>query len=897
MSIIHDARKVGLPDTSRATLILSLFILVSILPLFFTGAGASTDSRQAWSVVIEQVPTLWEDQAYIFTASVHGAPNDTVQGFSFSWDFGDQYSNTTNPDKVVQNGALSAGHTYTRLGIYTVGLSVSDSAGNISSASTKATVVNVVPRPDVKIERRSTFEDEPITFDASGTQDSPSDLAGLLFSWALDSEQASSFSSSKSMVRTYPQAGTHTVTLRVKDEHGVEVAKVMDFTVDDQPPLAIVSETTTASEGKAVQFDGRASVDTPSDMSKLTYSWDFGDGTVGTGPQPTHIFNGSGRFTVRLTVTDDDGASTWDQVIVTVQDSPPVAKASVTQVAGSDFVVLDASGSTDSPADTPYLIYDWKFDNQGLATGKVVTHRFGSIGDHTVHLTVTDPSGQTGETDIPVTVTAKTPTINIQPVDQVWEDAMTLLKADIVRDASEPYVYYQWEYDGIAESDWRMTNESKTEQFHYFHDTDVHKLRISVRGSNGAVAFDEITIQVLDVTPKADFTGEWLVLAGKGTTFDASESKDTVTDVPSLEYDWSFGDGTEGNGKVVDHVFASAGDHTVLLTVTDQHGLKGTIKKVITVVAGDLLARVGDKILTIDYSVSDLVDGTPGILPGEVIRVTGSVGLVPAWDGPDLLSSRSATVTVHVSGLNETWETTTARDGTFSVNAIAPFKVGKFDVRVVATMAPFSAEATSHHEVQTEQTAAGPVSMPLVAGAATATAGLIAIGAFGGTDLGRYKFFTLLIPLFTRLKRPRILDHFERGRIYEHIRKTPGDSYSSIRKALGLKNGALAHHLRVLEAHEYIISRRDGMYRRFYPKGMKIPEGRHKSIQEQLLEMIMANPKITQREIAEHMGIDRSTVNYHIKILMAMGVIRSEKDGKIKYYYFVGIKEPLPYEG
>jgi DNA-binding MarR family transcriptional regulator len=250
-----------------------------------------------------------------------------------------------------------------------------------------------------------------------------------------------------------------------------------------------------------------------------------------------------------------------------------------------------------------------------------------------------------------------------------------------------------------------------------------------------------------------------------------------------------------------------------------------------------------------------------------------------------------------VVGLTETWETTSSQDGTFSVNAIAPFKTGKFEVRVVANMTPFSAEATSQHAVQKEQSVAGPVSMPLVAGAATATAGLIAIGAVGSTDLGRYKFFTLLIPLFTRLRRPKILDHFERGRIYEHIRKTPGDSYSSIRKALGLKNGALAHHLRVLEVHEYIVSRRDGMYRRFYPKGMRIPEGGHKSIQEQLLEMIMANPRITQKEMAERVGIDRSTVNYHIKILMAMGVIRSEKDGKVKFYYFVGIKAPLPYEG
>jgi hypothetical protein len=41
------------------------------------------------------------------------------------------------------------------------------------------------------------------------------------------------------------------------------------------------------------------------------YDWDFGDGTVlaNGGPAPSHTYTRSGSFTIRLTVTDDEGCS------------------------------------------------------------------------------------------------------------------------------------------------------------------------------------------------------------------------------------------------------------------------------------------------------------------------------------------------------------------------------------------------------------------------------------------------------------------------------------------------------------------------------------------------------------------------------------------------------------
>jgi PKD repeat protein len=863
-------------------------------------AEAKTVSRQGWTVNIQQVPTLHEDEVHVFMASVPGASDMTITDLTFTWAFGDQYSNASDPDKVVALGNITATHTYTRLGTYSVGLTVRDSSGNVSSASVNVLVENVVPTPDMTIMRRSTFEDEPITVMATGNLDTPSDIPNLVFSWAFDIEPFSAYSSKTSVERTYPQAGTHTVSLKVKDEHGAEGVVTRPFSVDDQPPLAIAGKDVIAYQDRPVQFDGRKSIDTPSDIATLKFSWDFVDGTSANGPMVSHQFKKKGQSIVWLTVTDDDGASTSDQVRVTVLNSPPIAKVSILQIGGSDFVVLDGTDSTDSENDLPFLTYQWWFGDGVSGTGKTVTHRFGNTGTFSGELTVMDPEGTSSVASFDITVTARAPTAVIGPLDNIWVDQMTYIVANDIKSPDGGPVDAYWTLDGKnSEGSWsRLTNNQFVYNF-FSNDTEQHALRLYLRNGQGSVAFYDLQVRAKDPAPVANFKTDWLVLSDHSVTLDASSSRDNPSDMATLVYRWSFGDGTTANGMIVDHTYTRPGDYTVNLTVTDRFGVPNTIQRIITVLSEDLLTKFGGKVLTVEYSVVDTIDGKEGINPGEYIMVTGLVSPVQGWTGPDFLRQHTAVVTIHYWGLKQDYvqSTRTEPGGTFGIFVTAPTNAGKYTLEVTATIGFLTAQGASELEVKKEQTAASPVSMPIVAGVTTATAGLIAIGAVGGTDLGRYKFFTLLIPLFTRLRKARILDHFERGRIYEHIRKTPGDSYSSIRKTLGIKNGALAHHLRVLEVHEYIVSRRDGMYKRFYPKGMRIPEGKHKSIQEQLLEMIMGNPKITQKEMAERLGIDRSTVNYHIKILMAMGVIRSEKDGTVKFYYFVGIREPFPYEG
>jgi hypothetical protein len=64
---------------------------------------------------------------------------------------------------------------------------------------------------------------------------------------------------------------------------------------------------------------------------------------------------------------------------------------------------------------------------------------------------------------------------------------------------------------------------------------------------------------------------------GQIVPFNASASQDSFSDKASLNYTWTFGDGTTGYGKIATHRYLSNLTYCVSLTITDRGGLSNTV--------------------------------------------------------------------------------------------------------------------------------------------------------------------------------------------------------------------------------------------------------------------------------------------------------------------------------
>jgi PKD repeat protein len=161
----------------------------------------------------------------------------------------------------------------------------------------------------------------------------------------------------------------------------------------NEPPIASFSSSISY---RALNVDATGSTD--SDGTIASYTWDFGDSTTETGATATHSYTAAGAYPVRLTVTDNGGASTVTTRTVEVTDPPANAAptAAFSLQATPLSVTTDASASADS--DGTLTNYSWDFGDGGTGTGVTAAHSYVAAGTYTVTLTVTDNSSATGQT-------------------------------------------------------------------------------------------------------------------------------------------------------------------------------------------------------------------------------------------------------------------------------------------------------------------------------------------------------------------------------------------------------------------------------------------------------------------------------------------------------------------
>ena len=282
---------------------------------------------------------------------------------------------------------------------------------------------------------------------------------------------------------------------------------------------------------------------------------------------------------------------------------------------------------------------------------------------------------------------------------------------------------------------------------------------------------------------------------------------------------------------------------------------------------------------TIDVVPDGRANGTLVLTNDGDAEATVTLTLAaPAGVSDDLLTSARAVAahaivrvpfTIHLVARfapGATLEASAAARAPSGAASIAP---APFHILVVPPGVSGAAATTT----STSPPSSAPFVLALGAGAAVAA---------GGTALAltRRRWMLGIALLYTRLAPSRMAEQPRRARILEHLRETPGASLSELRRALGLANGALMHHVDLLERSGLVVSAMHGKERRVFLVGTPrtlVPEA---PLPERIVDALATRGRTTQGELAAALGVSRQALHYHVKRLALDGKIVARVEGR-----------------
>lgn len=154
-----------------------------------------------------------------------------------------------------------------------------------------------------------------------------------------------------------------------------------------------------------------ATVNTDRATPPVSYSWNWGDGTSGTGSVATRSFNRPGTYTVRFTASNN-GRSDTETCVVRVEGQPVAAEIVSIDASDTRFQVcepVEVEFEADVRGDEP-MTFQWDFGDGSTGIGEETEHTYTEPGTYTVTLTVSNPQGRSTRS---LTITAEPCTVGI----------------------------------------------------------------------------------------------------------------------------------------------------------------------------------------------------------------------------------------------------------------------------------------------------------------------------------------------------------------------------------------------------------------------------------------------------------------------------------------------------
>jgi predicted esterase len=407
-------------------------------------------------------------------------------------------------------------------------------------------------------------------------------------------------------------------------------------------PTSSVTITATASD-----LDGTIS----------TYAWTGAGGTITSPSSASTTVTGltAGSYTYRCTVTDNNGATSFDDVVINVAAAPnqsPTANAGQDQVITlpTNSVTLSGSGADQ---DGTISSYSWSKVAGGAATITSASSASTTVtglaqGTYTFRLTITDNNGGVATDDIVITVN---PAPNVNPTANAGTDQTITLPLSQVTvsgsgaDTDGSVTSYLWtKVSGGSANILSPSSPSTVINV----TAGTYRFLLTVIDNNGASGSDEVTITVNPApnqSPIANAGADQSVTlpANISLTGTGSDPDGVVTSVLWTKQSGGSGTITSPSSLSTTVTGIAAGTYIFRLTITDNNGVSVFDDIQVTVTAAGVTYYIANVSRRIGYA--------PFTITASVTFTDGSKTLVQANN----LNSPVRTVSVRTELVSGTY--------------------------------------------------------------------------------------------------------------------------------------------------------------------------------------------------------------------------------------------------
>ncbi|MBI5323724.1 MAG: PKD domain-containing protein [Ignavibacteriae bacterium] len=285
-----------------------------------------------------------------------------------------------------------------------------------------------------------------------------------------------------------------------------------------------------------------------------SWSWEFGDGGTSTEKNPIHIYNSTGSFNVKLTVSD---GSISNMIIkenyIIVYDNALKAAFSAEPLSGIKPLNVQFTDNSSGQI-TSWL---WNFGDGGTSSEKNPSHIYNSSGSFTVTLKITDETNEntTFKSNYiivldkkPIAAFSANPYAGAVPLEVKFKD-----------ESEGNIISWLWNFGDGGTS----TEKNPT---HIFQDTGTYTIILKTYGTNDSSEI--IKNNFIKVYPPNILRAIFSADPVRGNVPFSVKFTDQSIGNPTT-WLWDFGDDSSSTEQNPVHLYTKSNIYTVVLTVSD----------------------------------------------------------------------------------------------------------------------------------------------------------------------------------------------------------------------------------------------------------------------------------------------------------------------------------------